>query len=403
MIFKKNKYGGMVIVSCDIGAGSSGKGSLNSWIAYKYDIDIAVDNWASNAGHFTELDDGTRILVQHVPSSFINRKTLLYINAGASIDIDILLKEVKMLDDLGFDVSSRLMIHPNANIITENDKEIEKHCIESGSTFKGCGAALASKAIRKEIQISADNIGLEKILKVKFGERKLASSYTVLNKWIKDHTFELNQAVVNGKRILIEGSQGMDLDINFGEYPFCTSRQCHPTQLLADAGLPPHCVTNIVANIRTNPIRISNISAADGSEKYSGNYWDGKEITWEEVATRGGWSMEEFNEKYNKSLMTSVTKKIRRVFEFPKERFKYTSAICGNLLDDDTLIYSLNFINFIDKNVDGVKTKEELFTDKVNSWLEENLYPIIGKNKLKFIRTGAKHSEIIELDEGVKE
>jgi hypothetical protein len=373
-----NKKGGKVVVTLDSGAGSSGKGAFNSWLGDKYTFHYATNNWMPNAGHYTELDNGTRILVQHIPSSFINPNIILYINAGAAINITTLFDEIQRIENLGFEIKDRLFIHPNANVIIQEDIETEKRLIKSGSTFKGCGAAQAGKILRQG--------------------RKLAKDYEELTEFIDDKTVELNESLTKGASILIEGAQGIDLDINHAEFPYCTSRQTHPTQLVADAGLAPQTITNVIANARTNPIRINNVSAADNKEIcYTGNYWDAKEISWEIVAKRAGYeSFDEFMNKYSKSLLTSVTKKVRRVFEFPKQRANYVHALCGGLMNDGVLLYSLNFINFVDKNVDGVTTIEELMTDKVKNWLNEYMYSMPNMN-LKWIRTGAKHSQIVEL------
>lgn len=377
--FNTNNSGGKVVVTTDGGAGSSGKGCLNSWLADNYDFNLATNNWMPNAGHYTELDDGRRILVQHIPSAFVSPSIELYINAGAAINIDILMNEIKMLEDNGFEISNRLSIHPYANVITKDDVETEKRTIKSGSTFKGCGAALAGKTMRHN--------------------RKLAKDYDELSKFIADRTIEINENISKGMSILVEGSQGVDLDINHAEYPYCTSRQTHPTQLMADAGLSPQSVTNVIINLRTNPIRISNVSAADGEERYSGNYWDAKEISWDDVAKDAGWdNAEEFKERYGFAMLTSVTKKVRRVFEFPKNRMYYVHSMCGGLLNDNVLLYSLNFINFVDKNVEGVTSIDELMTEKVVNWLKENMYSLPNMN-LRWIRTGPKHSQIVELPE----
>jgi hypothetical protein len=382
-ILNKNSNGGRVVVTTDGGAGSSGKGCLNSWLADQHVFHVATNNWMPNAGHITELDDGTRITVQHIPSAFVDSNTELYLNAGAAIDLGILFKEIEMLEDLGFDIKNRLTIHPNANVIIEEDRETEKRLIKSGSTFKGCGAALAGKTLRQG--------------------RKLAKDYDELAPYIKDRTQELNERIAKGIRVLVEGSQGVDLDINHAQFPYCTSRQTHPTQLLADAGLPANCVTNIIVNIRTNPIRISNISAADGTNRYTGDYWEARELSWEDVAIQAGWDdPEEFIEHYGFAMRTTVTKKVRRVFEFPVERMKFIHAMCGGLLDDSTLLYSLNFVNFVDKNVEGATTYKELMTPKVRDWLDKNLYPVIGPNRLKWVRTGPRHSQIVELLENVQ-
>ena len=401
--FTPGKSGEMVVVTTDGGAGSSGKGSLNSWLADKYDFHLATNNWMTNAGHYTELDDGTRILVQHIPSAFINKNTRLYINAGAAIDLKTLFSEVANLESLGFQIRERLIIHPLANVITEENKQYERETIKTGSTFKGCGAAIAAKAMR-------------------LPQQKLARDYEELREFctIADLTMELNHGIAKyGMRVLVEGSQGVDLDLNFAEYPYCTSRQTHPTQLVADAGLPGRAITNVVINLRTNPIRISNESAATGEQCYTGNYWEAREIGWEAVAKQAGYdNFDEFVEEYRYAMMTSVTKKVRRIFEFPTERAKYVNALAGGLLRDGRVLYSLNFINFVDRTVKGKTTYEEVFTPKVVNWLRMHLQPVLENNGtyvasvnescddlsdmsqffgLHWVRTGPKHSQIVEL------
>lgn len=381
MILASNENGGRVVVTTDGGAGSSGKGCLNSWLADKHEFDISTNNWMSNAGHYTELDDGTRILVQHIPSAFVNNNIRLYINAGAAIDLDIFNKEIEMLESLGYQIKDRLTIHPNANVITDEDKQIEKALIKTGSTFKGCGAALAGKSMRQG--------------------RNLAKDYEELFPYITDLTYEINEGVANGMKVLVEGSQGVDLDINHAEFPYCTSRQTHPGQLIADAGLPAQSVTNTIINLRTNPIRINNQSYANPDEVcYTGNYWDAKEIAWEDVATQAGWdNPEEFLDRYGYALTTSVTLMRRRVFEFPIQRLRFVHALCGGLLSNSNLLYSLNFVNFVDKNVEGETEKDKVLTDRVCEWLDKNLYPVIDRESLKWIRTGPRHSQIVEIDQ----
>ena len=188
----------------------------------------------------------------------------------------------------------------------------------------------------------------------------------------------------------------------------CTSRQTHPTQLVADAGLPCQAVTNVIINLRTNPIRISNTSAATDEQCYTGNYWEAKEIGWEDVAKQAGYNnFDEFVEEYKYAMMTSVTKKVRRIFEFPVERIKYVNALAGGLLSDTHLLYSLNFINFVDRTVTGKTLPSEVLTPKVINWLETNMSPILNHSNrpdhttrfpgLCWLRTGPKHSQIVEL------
>lgn len=386
-VLNNNPAGGRVVVTADGGAGSSGKGCLNSWLADKHPFHLATNNWMTNAGHYTELDNGVRILVQHIPSAFINPNTQLYINAGGAIDIKVLYDEITMLEQHGYNIKNRLTIHPHCNVITKQDQETEKQLIKTGSTFKGCGASLAGKSLRQDHN----------------GPRKLAKDYDQLTPYIKNRTQELNEQLGKGMRILVEGSQGIDLDINHAEFPYTTSRQTHTTQLIADAGLPCNAVTNIIINLRTNPIRINNKSYANPQETcYTGNYWDGKETSWEQIATQAGWdNTEDFLKTYNYAILTSVTKMRRRIFEFPKKRFQFIHAISGGHIPNTNLLYSLNFLNFIDKNTEGQTEKNKILTPKITQWLNNNILNTIQPHQLRWLRTGPKHSQILELENGL--
>ena len=112
-----------------------------------------------------------------------------------------------------------------------------------------------------------------------------------------------------------------------------------------------------------------------------------------------GFTYQEFINKYQKSLMTSVTKKIRRVFTFPQQRFYHNMCLLGYFSSNNNVLLSVNFVNFIDKNVDGVVTSEALMTPKVKKWFVDNMSRYL--DHIKFIRTGPKHSQIVEYNDGI--
>ena len=129
-------------------AGSCGKGKICGYLAKKDNFSISTNSWSSNAGHTYVQNDGRKIIVSHLPMAMVNSNTKLCINAGAIITPEILYKEIDEYKDL---IGNRkIYIHPRAMIIQEKHREIEKENIRSGSTFKGCGAALTDKIMRKK-------------------------------------------------------------------------------------------------------------------------------------------------------------------------------------------------------------------------------------------------------------
>lgn len=200
-----------VTIVLDGQAGSCGKGKICGYIAKKQNFEISTNNWSSNAGHTYVDNEGNKIVVSHLPMAMINKETKLCINAGAIITPETLEKElIKYQEIIG---QRKIYIHPRAMIIKEKHREEEKEKIKSGSTFKGCGAALAEKAMRIP--------GVE-LIKDYFNN---FSDYVKSKIEIVDTSIILNEAK---NEILVEGAQGADLDINYGlDYPNVTSRQCN--------------------------------------------------------------------------------------------------------------------------------------------------------------------------------
>lgn len=388
----RNLFRGRVTVVLDSQAGSCGKGKFIGYIAGKENPEIAINNFMSNAGHTCILDDDTKIMTQHLPTSLVSPNTMLMIGPGAAITPRILFDEVIKYADL---IGSRcVVINPRAVAILEKHCEEEKRVLRSGSTFKGCGAAQADKVMRQAMLfgewyrnwcdgwVKADSYDYDGYT---FEEVRHIVKHIII-----DDTMEcINDTIDVGGDILIEGSQGCDLDINYGlDYPNTTSRQCHAGQLVADCGISPRLVTDIIMIMRPYPIRISNITNLkneDGTTLVtsSGDYAGSEEITWDIVKERCGAPADvQFGE------MTTVTKKMRRVFEMNWDRLEYVTT-----LNRPTGI-ALNFAQYIDWNMLGKRNPEDI-TPKLQKFIDEIEFhtnvPVI------MIGTGPKDGDIIDL------
>lgn len=353
-----------VTVVLDGQAGSCGKGKICGYIAQKDNIQIATNNWSSNAGHTYVKDNGEKVVVSHLPMSMLHHDTQLCLNAGSIITPAILEKElITYRDILG---ERKVYIHPRAMIIKEKHRVQEKQRIKSGSTFKGCGAALAEKMMRlPEVELIQDVYDH-------------FSDYVKSKIEIVDTSTICNQTQ---KSVLVEGAQGMDLDINYGlVYPYVTSRQCSASQLIADAGLSPFAVKDILMVIRPYPIRISN-ETDSGMHLYSGDYAGSQELCWEEIKQRchADVDLQEY---------TTVTKKVRRVFEMNWNRLEYNVRI-----NKPTQIV-LNFAQYIDwnayrcKEYDALPKKVKEFIHKIEE---------ITNTPVTMIGTGERNCDIIDL------
>ena len=126
--------------------------------------------------------------------------------------IEKLKKELNAIKDCGIDVSNRLFISKACHIITEEAIEYDKQNNKIGTTGSGIGYTYSQKMLRlgkrvEDYREEIENLGIKVV-----DMREFWSSEFVKN---------------NIKRVLLEGAQGFELDINWtNNYPYCTSSTC---------------------------------------------------------------------------------------------------------------------------------------------------------------------------------
>lgn len=370
---------GNVTVVLDSQAGSCGKGKFVGYLAQHDHPMAAINNFMSNAGHTYRDERHGAVMTQHLPTSIVNPNTELYIGPGAAITPSILFNEIIKYRAIMCD--RKVHINPRAMVIKPEHAEREKELIRSGSTFKGCGVAQADKVMRVPgIQLWGDYFKFEDWSN---GYCAADIQYLLDTIVVEDGMEDINHIIDCGEDVLVEGSQGCDLDINYGlNYPHTTSRQCHAGQLLADCGISPRLIGEIVMIMRPYPIRISNTTNI-GLEISSGDYDGADEITWDEVKKRCGAPADvQFGE------MTTVTKKMRRVFEMNWDRLKYVA-----ILNRPTQI-ALNFAQYIDWAAYKVRTYNDL-PDTVKEFMVR-VEQVTGA-PVTMVGTGPNNDDIVDL------
>lgn len=285
--------------------GSEAKGCAASWVAYELAkqgkaYDIVTTNAAAQAGH-TSIHKGRKRVVFHMPTApYISEDVLgkgkggtVFLNAGAIIDPVGFEKE---LNDCPY--NGQIIIHPNAAVITDECKEAENRK-DSGqtkiaSTRKGVGEALARKVLRTG-QVAKDHPFLKEFT---------------------GPSIDLNHQLRMGASIMVEVPQGVSLSLNHsGFYPYTTSRDCTPSSGLADANIHPQFYGSTMVVLRTYPIRVGNIVEHGETLGTSGPaYPDQLETSWEELGVA--------------AEITTVTKRVRRVFMLSMRQIVETLSIC---------------------------------------------------------------------------
>jgi adenylosuccinate synthase len=346
-------------------AGSEGKGAIAGYLARKHRWGAAACTFMTNAGHTWIGEDGAKVVVQQLPVGLVSPDVgRLFIGAGSAITLDQLFKEIEQYD-AEYDVTRRLGIHPRAVIIEESDVLWEADTLRYiASTGKGCGSALARKAMRPEgIRLARDVPELREFLE-------------------PDMTLILNRLINTGSGVLVEAAQGFDLDINHGvEYPYCTSRGTTPMQVMADLGIDGRMVMRNIAVIRSFPIRVGNVEGGT-----SGPYGS-SETSWQEISQHAGREVEE---------RTTVTDRVRRVFEMDYARLGYMSEIAR------PTDIALTFADYVEPSV--ANTTKGDWTGRalpgrvqdVRWQVEKAMRRSVATPKVRLIKTGPMDHHIID-------
>ncbi len=255
-----------VISVIDGATGSCGKAKVIGEIATDKSIKLgaSVTNCMPNAGHTFVDELGNSTIFRNIPVASVNPDTELFIGPGSAIDMEVFKGEYESARKyLGF---RKIYVHEMVPLVEERHKQYEKEHIKSGSTFKGCGAVTQEKVIRDS--------------KLEFFKTFKNAIVCSNSEWLERLYKHLDNPY---EYILLEGSQGTDLDLNHsGNYPYVTSRNISTSQLLADAGISAERLLQTIMVIRPFPIRISNITNS-GEFIYTGNYGKSDEITWTQI------------------------------------------------------------------------------------------------------------------------
>jgi adenylosuccinate synthase len=186
----------------------------------------------------------------------------------------------------------------------------------------------------------------------KYTDAKLLQ-YAKTQSKIESNSFPeaLHHLLRAGITILHEGSQGFSLDINHGShYPQCTSRGTTAIQNAADMGVSHLDIGDVYLVIRPYPIRVGNVIEEGSVVGYSGDcYHDHREMTWAEVAKAAG-----APEEVMAGELTTVTKRLRRVFSFSAVQLKEAVVVNG------ATKIALNFANYIDWSCFGTSDYDAL-------------------------------------------
>ena len=146
----------VAIVGCNWG--DEGKGRAAFFESQDAKI-VARATGGNNAGH-TIVHEGKKFALHLVPGGIINPNTICLIGPGVVIDTDVLIEEIKMLQEAGVSVTpENLIISGKAHVIMPYHKDLDRLHEEMkedgkvGTTGRGIGPCYADKANRIGIRM----------------------------------------------------------------------------------------------------------------------------------------------------------------------------------------------------------------------------------------------------------
>ncbi len=261
--------------------GDEGKGKATDLLGDRVDYVVRYQG-GNNAGHTVVIGD-KKFALHLLPSGILTPECTPVIGNGVVVDLEVLFREIDGLNEKGVD-TSKLLISANAHVITPyhvivdkvSERFLGKRAI--GTTGRGIGPTYGDKMGRLGIRIQDlfdPSILLQKVegallqkndLLVKIYNRAAVRPQEVvdhllsyaerLRPMVADTALVLNNALAEGKTVLLEGGQGTLLDVDHGTYPFVTSSNPTAGGATTGSGIGPTKITGVIGILKAYTTRV---------------------------------------------------------------------------------------------------------------------------------------------------
>lgn len=375
------------MVKAIVGAnwGDEGKGKITDMLSEEADIIIRFQG-GSNAGHTIKNDYG-KFALHMLPSGVFYSHTTSILGNGVALNIPYLIKEIGSLVENGVPeprilVSDRAQVLMPYHILFDEYEEERLAGKAFGSTKSGIAPFYSDKYAKIGFQVqelfmeeSALREKVERVcaqknilLKHLYDKPELdpedimdtLREYAYLvEPYVCDVSAFLDEALKEGREILLEGQLGALKDPDHGIYPMVTSSSTLAGYGAIGAGLPPYEITDIITVVKA-------YSSAVGGGAFVSEILDEEEA--EELRKRGGDGGE----------YGATTGRPRRVGWFDAVATKYGCMVQGTTEVAFTVLDPLGYLDEIPVcvayDIDGEITDRFPCTSKL-----EKAKPVIKK------------------------
>lgn len=262
------------MVTAVVGAnwGDEGKGKITDTLADQADVVVRFQGGA-NAGH-TIVNEYGKFALHTLPSGAFHKGVINVMGSGVAFDIEKFLKEIDDVVEKGVPtpsilISDRAQVMMPYHVLFDTLEEARLAGKSFGSTKSGIAPFYSDKYSKIGWQLHEfyqdDEILMEKINRVAdIKDALLVNLYHTdpidrvgLLNWIKtqrervkpfigDVSVFLNQAIKEGKNILMEGQLGTMKDPDNGIYPMVTSSSPLAGFASVSCGIAPYEIKKIV-------------------------------------------------------------------------------------------------------------------------------------------------------------
>ena len=354
--------------------GDEGKGKITDMLAKESDIIIRFQG-GSNAGH-TIINNYGRFALHLLPSGVFYDHTTSIIGNGVALNIPYLFNEINDLVSKGVPmpkilVSDRAQILMPYHVLFDAYEEERLGGKSFGSTKSGIAPFYSDKYAKIGFQVSelfdedalkekvnrvceTKNILLEHLyhkplLNPEELYAELISYREMIHPYVCDVSAYLNEAVKEGKNILLEGQLGSLKDPDHGIYPMVTSSSTLAAYGAIGAGIPPYEIKQITTVVKA-------YSSAVGAGAFVSEIF-GDEA--DELRRRGG----------DKGEFGATTGRPRRVGWFDAVASRYGCRIQGAT---EVVLTVLDVLGYLDElpicvgyEIDGEVVKDFPVTCKL--------------------------------------
>ncbi len=261
--------------------GDEGKGKVVDYLAEQADVVVRYQG-GNNAGH-TVVVDGTEFKLHLLPSGILYKGKTCVVGNGVVIDPAVMIKEMKGMEEKGIDTSG-LRVSNRAHIIMpyhrllDEVEEISRADQKIGTTKRGIGPCYMDKNARSGIRmvdlldeeefcaklkrnLEAKNHLLKAVYETNgFDFENMKTEYLEyadqLRPYVADTSAVLNEAMKAGQKILFEGAQATQLDLDHGTYPYVTSSHPIAGGACIGAGVGPTKISKVIGVVKAYTTRV---------------------------------------------------------------------------------------------------------------------------------------------------